>query len=81
MDDTISYCSRAYSDISSVTHFGQKANKWEAIINSGKCVNDGVGFWDEYAYLKLQKDDDGLKVVKELQRELNSVRVTGMRLR
>lgn len=46
LDDTLSYCSRAYSDISSVSQFGQeKPNKWEGIIKSGTSI-DNLKFFD-----------------------------------
>jgi hypothetical protein len=75
--------SRAYSELTTVSRFDVFYQKWEGIIKSGKSDMDSdLHFFDEHARLKLQKDDQNLKVVKHLRREIDDLRfnnkVTGL---
>ena len=79
LDDTFSdisgFMSKAYSDITTNTQNESLYKKWEGIIKSGVNVCDETSgdlhFFDRHAFLKLQHEDDNLKVVKDLQHELN----------
>jgi len=75
--------SKAYSELTTTSEFEKFYDKWRGIIDSGKSIEYGSHpsdfrdphFFDENAWLKLQKDDDNLKVVKNLQKQLNDLRL------
>lgn len=68
--------SKAYSELTTISTFDNFYNKWEGIIKSGQNIeNSDLHFFDQNAWLKLQKDDENLKVVKKLQHEINDLRL------
>ena len=76
LDETYSSASgilsRVYSDATTKSEFDNFYQKWSGIINSGK--DQSNHFFDPNAAMKLEKQDENLRVVKKLQRELNDLK-------
>ena len=58
--------------MSNVSDFHKFYSKWEGILRSGE--HHSLHF-EEHACLKLDRDDNNLKVVRELQNKLHELRL------
>ena len=73
--------SKAYSEITTESNFEQFYSKWQGIIKSGTTQETGSlncgphHFFDQFAHMKMKSEDNNLKVVKQLQKELNDLKV------
>ena len=68
--------------MTTTSDFEKFYDRWKGIINSGNHIEYGSHpsefkdphFFDPNAWLKLQRDDERLKVVKNLQKQINDLR-------
>ena len=75
MSDTLSnvsgFLSKAYSEFTTSSAQDILYNKWEGIIKSGTNTFDddfsgSIHFFDPCAHIKLDKDDENLRVINNL---------------
>ena len=83
MSNVSGFMSKAYSDFTTGSAHDALYNKWEGIINSGKNTleddfSGSMHFFDSCAFIKLDRDDENLRTVASLQRELNGLKMDRM---